>query len=362
VRPSWVEVDLEAIRHNVAAIAAEVAPSRVCVVVKADGYGHGDVPVAEAAVDAGASHVAVALVSEGIGLREGGVDAPVLVLSEPDPADAAEIVRWRLTPTVYTGGFIAALESRAPAGFPVHLKVDTGMHRIGASPEDAPALAARIDEGSLAFEGLWTHFAAAEDDPDFTKVQLAMLEELTERLRRAGIEPGSLHAANTAAALGLPETRLDMVRIGLGAYGLYPVAGPSAVDLIPAMRVVSRVTRVARLPEGSRPSYGRRRPLERESTVVTVPVGYADGLLRSLSTSGGALIGGRRHPFAGTITMDQALVDVGDHPVAVGDEVVFLGRQEDVEISAYEWADLLGTITWEIVCGFGPRLPRRYLG
>jgi alanine racemase len=364
VRPSWVEVDLAAVRHNVAVIADEVAPSLLCVVVKADGYGHGDVPVAEAVVEAGAPWLAVAIVSEGVGLRESGVEVPILVLSEPDPGDAGEVVRWRLTPTVYAEPFVAALGRLAPAGFPVHLKVDTGMHRVGAKPKEARALAERVDAGPLRLEGVWTHFPVAEEDHDFTVGQVAALVDFTKDLAAVGIVPELVHAANTAGALVDIGARLDMVRVGLGVYGLRPAPGYAPhVDLRAAMRVISRVTRVARHPAGARPSYGRRRPLERESTVVTVPIGYADGLTRRLSeTGGGALIGGKRHPFAGTITMDQALIDVGDAAVSVGDEVVFLGRQGDAEITADEWAQRLGTISWEVVCGFGPRLPRRYVG
>lgn len=363
MRPSWVEVDLGAVRHNVAAIAAEVAPAQMCVVVKADGYGHGDVPVAEAAIEAGAGWLAVALVSEGVGLREAGIEAPILILSEPATGDAGEVVRWRLTPTVYREGFVSALERLAPVGYPVHLKVDTGMHRVGAAPDAAFDLAARVAAGPLLLEGVWTHFAAAESDPGFTALQLTTLTDVVAGLASEGIVPSMVHAANTAAALGGPDSRLDMVRIGLGAYGLHPSAAPSPVDLRPAMRVLSRVTHAARLPAGARPSYGRQRPLAGESTVVTVPIGYADGVPRRLADAGGeVLIGGVRYPFAGTITMDQVLVDVGDAAVGEGDEVVLLGRQGDAEITADEWAQRLDTISWEVLCGFGPRLPRRYVG
>lgn len=363
MRPSWVEIDLSAIRHNVSVMSSEVAPSDLCVVVKADGYGHGDVPVAEAATQAGAPWLAVALVSEGIGLREAGIEAPILLLSEPDPGDAGEVVRWRLTPTVYGEAFVTALESLAPPAFPVHLKVDTGMHRVGAPPDAAAALARRIDGSSLRLEGLWTHFPVAEEDPDFTKAQVVALEDLAATLRREGVDPGMLHAANTGGALLHPAARLDMVRVGLGTYGLLPDPGREVgVELRPAMRVVSRVVHVARQPAGARPSYGRRRALHSDSTVATVPIGYADGLVRGLSASGAALVNGRRYPFAGTITMDQALLDIGDDPVEVGDEVVLLGRQGEEEITAEEWAALLDTITWEILCGFSPRLPHRYLG
>jgi alanine racemase len=364
MRPSWVEVDLAAVRHNVAVIAAEVEPSRMCVVVKADGYGHGDVPVAEAAVEAGATWLAVAFVSEGIGLRESGLDVPILVLSEPDPGDAGEVVRWALTPTVYGEAFITALGMLAPAGFPVHLKVDTGMHRVGVAPERARQIAALVDAGPLRLQGVWTHFPVAEHDHAYTSGQVATLTDVVAGLATEGIVPEMVHAANTAGALADIGARLDMVRIGLGTYGLRPLPGYAPqLELRPAMRVVSRVTHVARHPAGARPSYGRRRPLGRESTVVTVPVGYADGLTRRLSeTGGGALIGGERHPFAGTVTMDQVLIDVGDAEVSVGDEVVLLGRQGDAEITADEWAQRLETISWEVVCGFGPRLPRRYVG
>lgn len=362
MRPSVIEVDLDAIRHNVAAFASLVAPARLCVVVKADAYGHGDVPVAQAAAEAGADHLAVALVSEGIGLREAGVEEPILVLSEPALADAADVVQWRLTPTVYTEAFISAFEAVAPAGSGVHLKVDTGMHRVGAPFAEAPRLAHRIVDGPLRLEGLWTHFPVADEDPEFTATQVRALREVESRLAADGITPDLVHAANTAAALSDPASRLGMVRVGLGTYGLLPVPSQD-VMLRPAMSVVSGVAHLARLPAGARPSYGRRRPLASESTVATVPIGYADGIPRRLFEAGGeVLIRGRRYPYAGVITMDQCMIDLGDDPVEVGDEVVLLGRQGDDAITAEEWARWLDTIVWEVLCGFGPRLPRRYAG
>lgn len=364
LRPSWIEVDLDAIRHNVAEIARVVAPSIVCAVVKADAYGHGDVPVAEAALEAGADWLAVALVDEGARIREAGITAPILLLSEPIGAVAAEVVRWDLTPTVYRSEFLEALEAAAPPGYPVHVKVDTGMHRVGATHAEALELARSVDKGALRLAGVWTHFPVSEEDDAFTSAQTAALLGLVTELRDDGIDPGIVHASNTAGALGHPEARLDMVRPGIGIYGLRPAPGfASEVELRPAMRVVSHVAFTRRHPAGTRPSYGRSRPMPREGTVVTIPIGYADGIPRRLRDTGGeVLIGGSRHPFAGNVTMDQILVDVGDTPVAVGDEVVLLGRQGGEEITADEWAERLGTINWEIVCGFGPRLPRRYSG
>jgi alanine racemase len=362
VRPTCVEIDLEAVRANVRAISAAVAPTRVCAVVKADGYGHGDVPVAGAAIDAGAAYLAVALVAEGARLREAGIEAPILLLSEPFGEAAAEVVRWRLTPTVYRGGFLDSLLAAAPSGYPVHVKVDTGMHRVGAPPTEAVALARRIAGSTLHLEGVWTHFAVAEEDPEFTAGQTAALADVVAALADDGIRPDLVHAANTAGALGHPGARLDMVRVGLGVYGLRPTPEMAPeVALVPAMRVVSRVAHVQRLREGARPSYGRRRPLAADSTVATVPIGYADGVPRRLVDGGGTvLIRGRRYPFAGSVTMDQVVVDLGDDPVEVGDEVVLMGAQGGDAVTADEWAERLDTISYEVVCGFGPRMPRRY--
>jgi len=369
VRPSRVEVDLDAIRANVATIRERVAPSRVCAVVKADAYGHGDVPCAEAALAGGAEWLAVALVEEGVRLREAGITAPVFLLSEPELDDVAGIVEWDLVPTGYRSAFCRALAAEAArrgAGpYPIHLKVDTGMHRVGADPADVPALVREVaDDTRLRLAGLWTHFPVSESDPDYTRHQVAELLALRDALAADGFEVPMVHAANTAAALDLGDTRLDMVRVGLGVYGLRPDRGTAAeLPLRPAMRVLSEVALVRRLPAGERPSYGRRRPLPADATVATVPIGYADGVCRRLAEVGGVvLIRGRRYPFAGTVTMDQIVVDVGDDEVEVGDEVVVLGSQGRDAVTADEWADRLGTINYEIVCQFGPRLPRRYLG
>ncbi len=358
-----MEVDLAAIRSNAAALTAAFSPAAVCAVVKADGYGHGDVPAAEAALEGGATRLAVALVAEGARLREADVEAPILLLSEPDPEDAGEVVRWGLTPTVYRPSFLDTLERVAPSGFPVQVKVDTGMHRVGALPAQAADLARRVAASSLRLEGIWTHFAVAEEDPVFTAEQLRGLKIVVAALAAEGIRPQVVHAANTAGGLAHPAARLDLVRAGIGIFGLRPAPGlVPEVRLRPAMSIVSRVAYLQRLPAGARPSYGRRRPLPREATVATIPMGYADGVPRRLAEGGGELlIGGRRHPFAGSITMDQVMVDVGDDPVAVGDEVVLIGRQGREEITADEWAARLGVLNYEVVCGFGPRLPRRYL-
>ena len=364
LRPSWIEIDLGAIRHNVAEIGRVVAPASVCAVVKADGYGHGDVPVAEAALAAGAEWLAVALLAEGARLREAGIEAPILLLSEPGRGDAGEVVRWSLTPSLYRTEYLEELESVAPEGYPVHVKVDTGMHRVGVDPEQARSLVEQVVAGPLNLEAVWTHFPVSESDEEFTAQQTRTLADFVADLRASGIGPDLVHAANTAGALGHPAARFDLVRPGIGVYGLRPAPGYAPdVDLKPAMRVISHVAHVRRLPAGTRPSYGRTRPMPADGTVATIPVGYADGVNRHLKDAGGmVLINGKRYPFAGNVTMDQILVDVGPDAVQVGDEVVLLGSQGDEEITADEWAQRLDTINWEIVCGFGPRLPRRYIG
>ncbi len=367
MRPSWIEVDLEAIEHNVGRITEGIAPAEFCAVVKADAYGHGDVPVAEAAIAGGASWLAVALVEEGVRLREAEIDVPILVLSEPTIRDVHLVVEHGLIPTVYRIDFVehlaAAAERAGAQPYPVHLKLDTGMHRVGAAPVDAFVVARRIHgDDRLTLQGIFTHFSVAEKDPDYTRRQNTALVRFVDALRSEGIDPKIVHAANTAAALELPESRHDLCRIGLGMYGLRPAPDcGSDIDLRPALRVLSHVGYARRVPAQARPSYGRIREIESSSVVATVPIGYADGVARSLSGSGTVLINGQRHRFAGQITMDMVIIDVGQDDVSVGDEVVFIGRQGDDEIAVEEWADLLGTINYEVVCDFSARLPRRYL-
>lgn len=352
MRPTYAVIDLAAIRHNVAAISEIISPTEYCAVVKADGYGHGDAPVAMAALEAGATRLAVALVEEGIRLREAGIEAPILVLSEPDPEAAGEVVEWDLTPTVYTFDFVRALkESGFASG--VHVKVDTGMHRVGVAPEGLKDLLAGIAAVRVDLEAVFTHFPVADTDAVYTKGQIERFDQLVSHLKVPLI-----HIANTPGALLFPEANRDFSRIGLGTYGLHPCdATRGLVDLRPAMSIVSHVSHVQRLPAGSRPSYGRRRALADDATVVTVPIGYADGYSRLLSDQGRVMIGGTTYALSGTVTMDQTLVTVGDADVAVGDEVILMGGSS---ISADEWARIMGTISYEVVCSIGPRVPRRY--
>jgi alanine racemase len=237
------------------------------------------------------------------------------------------------------------------------------MHRVGAPPETALDLAVMIDEDPrLELQGVWTHFAVADEDADFTKTQISRFDEFVAALADLGIEPPLLHAANTAGGLMFPEARYSMVRVGLGLYGLRPAPDTAPeLALQPAMRVLSAVSLVRDLPAGARPSYGRRRAMPTAGRVATVPIGYADGVYRRLSSVGGeVLIRGKRYPYAGTVTMDQIVVDVGNDDVAVGDEVVVMGAQGLAAVTAEDWAGWMDTINYEVICNFGPRLPRHY--
>jgi alanine racemase len=370
-RPAWEEVDLDAVRANARRLADLAAPARLLAVVKADAYGHGAVPVATAALDAGATWLGVALVEEGTALRAAGLDAPVLVLSEPPPEAADAVVAAGLTPVVYTEPGIEALakavaDAARDEPLPVHLKVDTGMHRVGCDPGRARSLVEAVAaRPELDLEGICTHCAVA-DEPDRaeTRAQLDEFQRLLDSLDGAAARPRVVHAANSAALLAFPDSRFDLVRVGIALYGVAP--GPAVADRValePALSLRARVTYVKDLPAGAGVSYGLRYALAAAGRVATVPVGYADGVPRNLGLAGGeALIGGRRHPIAGAVTMDQLMVDAGDAPVEVGDEVVLLGRQGGEAITAEEWAARLGTIAYEIVTGIGPRVPRRYVG
>ncbi|MFM8236735.1 MAG: alanine racemase [Actinomycetota bacterium] len=363
-RSVWAEIDLGALRDNVHAFRSAVAPAVLCAVVKADAYGHGAVPASRAVLEAGARVLAVANVDEGEELRAAGIDAPIMVLSQPRPEDASAVAELGLEPVVYTAEGIDALAAAVgPHPVGVHLKVDTGMHRVGCPPDRATDLARRIETApGLVLAGVCTHFAVA-DHPghDFTVAQQTRFAAVLAGLADVGIAPGTIHACNSAAAFTASAAHSDMVRIGIGLYGVVPGLPEPGVELRPVMAVKARVAHAQQLGPGEGVSYGLRYTTERSTRIVTVPIGYADGVPRGLGMRGGVvLVRGRRRPIAGTVTMDQLMVDVGDDPVEPGEEVVLVGEQGGERIGVEEWARLMDTIPNEIVCGIGPRVPRRY--
>ena len=366
MRPTWADIKLEAIAHNTRLLAELVHPAELCAVVKADAYGHGMIPVARTAADAGATTLAVALVDEGRRLRENGIEVPILLLSEPRPYEFAEVVEHRLT--VYQGEGLAAAAAAAAAAnqrLAVHLKVDTGMARVGAPPSEVLMLADAIAErDTLELAGVWTHCAVA-DEPEnpFTAYQIEQFNHLLSRLRLAGHQDFCRHLANSAVAMAHPAGRFDLVRCGIALYGIPPSQALSdCLPLQPAMTVRTEVSMVKAIAAGTPVSYGHHYYAPADTQLATIPIGYADGWSRRLGTCGGeVLIGGHRRSIAGVVTMDQTMVECGpDHPVSPDDEVILLGRQGDEEITATEIAQRLDTIAYETVCQFGRRAPLRF--
>ncbi|MEX0834791.1 MAG: alanine racemase, partial [Nitriliruptor sp.] len=313
MRPSSIVVDLDAVRHNVRTLGA-AADSEVCAVVKADAYGHGAVPVARAALDAGATWLGVALVEEGRDLRAAGIDAPVQLLSEPPVTAVGDLLDERLTPTVYRPEFLTALDSAAGdrgTTAAVHVKADTGMGRVGVRPEGWEAVLRQArDAAHLEVEGLMTHLACADEpESDTTAQQLASFDRFLALATELGVEPRWIHAANTAATLLHPGAHRGLVRPGIGIYGLSPDLAVDAADhdLRPALSLVSEVTYVKHVPAGTPISYGHRFAAPADGWVATAPIGYADGVPRRLTGVGEVLLGGQRRPMAGTVTMDQIL-------------------------------------------------------
>lgn len=366
---AWAEVSLDAIRANVETLRGLVAPAEVCAVVKADGYGHGAVPVAQAALEGGATWLAVAQVPEAAALRQFGITAPVLLLSEPRPSQIDEALDADVAITVYSSDLVAVLAERVRArggrSWPVHLKVDTGMHRVGAAPADAVALAKAIEANpALSLEAVWTHCATADEPSNpFTSIQLERYEAVLAEMSAAGVVVPIRHAANSAAAIAHPASRYDLVRCGIAIYGIPPSpAMAGAVALEPAIELITEVSFVKPVAAGEGISYGLRYHVERDTRIATLPIGYADGVPRRLGLDQQeVLIRGRRHPIVGAVTMDQLMVDLGpDSVVRPGDVAVLLGAQGDERVTPDEWAVRLDSISYEVVCAIGARVERRY--
>lgn len=365
--PVWAEVDLGALRHNIATLRQIAAPAEVMAVVKGYAYGHGNPQCAHAALEAGATRIGVARVAEAIHLRESGIDAPIHVFTEPPPQAATTLIDLDLTPPIYTEAFATALsEATTAAGkrVGVHLKLDTGMHRVGLLADDVPEVVERIARlPGLVIEGIWSHLAVADvPDHPFTRKQLDLFDDLSARIARAGIEPRFRHIANSAATLSSPDSHFDLVRCGIATYGLWPgdaLAG--SADLRPVLALKARITMSKEVPAGDALSYGLRYELRRAGRVVTVPAGYADGYDRRLSGRADVLVSGRRYPVSGTVCMDQFMVDVGDEEIDVGAIATLIGRDGDEHITAEELAKLTDTINYEITARIPSRVPRVFV-
>jgi len=367
-------VDTDAIRGNVAVLVERARGAQVMAVVKADAYGHGLLPSSHAAVAGGASWLGVAFVEEALALRAAGLRTPLLAWLYSPQEDLAPAVAAGIDLGVHDVSQLVRMQVAAAAvgrTARVQLKVDTGLSRGGATTEQWPDLceaAAKAEAGgALQVTGLWSHFAFADGGPDHevNLAQAAVFAEALEVADRAGLRPEVRHLANSAATLTAPATHYDLVRPGLAVYGLSPVpelGRPAEFGLRPAMSLRSTVALVKRVPAGAGVSYRHRYTTSRETTLALVPLGYADGVPRSATNTVEVLLGGRRRRIAGTVCMDQFVLDVGADEVAAGDEVVLFGPGDDGEPTAQEWADALGTIDYEIVSRVGARVPREHLG
>ncbi|MEY3298836.1 MAG: Alanine racemase [Cyanobacteriota bacterium] len=366
---AWVEIDLEALRHNVRQFKQHLGDqAQLMAVVKADAYGHGAVMVAQAALRAGASWLGVATVPEGIELRTAGIQAPILVMGAVNSSEEMQaIARWQLQPTLVTPKqalvFSETLSRLDAAGLvEVHLKLDTGMSRLGFPAAEAVEFVRFVRQlPHLTIGGVYSHFATADSPNPTTMIQQHQrFQAAIAQLKTQNLLPPRLHLANTAATLADPTLHYDMVRVGLGLYGLYPAPHlQSVLNLKPAMQVKARITLLKDLPVGTGVSYGHSYVTDHPIRMAVVGIGYADGVPRILSNRINVMVKGQLAPQIGTITMDQLMVDVTHLPdLQEGDVATLLGQDGPHCITPDDWADLTQSISWEILCGFKHRLPR----
>lgn len=371
-RETWAEVSLDAIYHNASIFKNSIAPKcKLMAVIKADGYGHGSVEAGETALEAGADYLGVAFLDEAIVLRKNGISAPILVLGYTSPDAVQEAIQHDITLAVYTEEAITAIHSSAAKldkKAKVHLKVDTGMGRIGViTKEDALSLAQQADRSEhIELEGIFTHFSSADEEETAPTIeQFEKFKAIFNYINHHQISIPIKHCCNSAGAMRFPEMHLDMVRVGISLYGLNPseVVRSEAFPLKQALSFKTKVTMVKKVQQGDTLSYGRTFKADRETLIATIPVGYADGLSRQLSNRGSALVHNRRVQIVGRVCMDQTMLDVSNlEGVQIGDEVVLFGRAEDdALISIDEVAELMGTINYEVVCLVMKRVPRVYV-
>lgn len=364
-RPTWAEVNLNNLSHNFNQIKKTISPdTKIMVCVKADAYGHGLIPVSNKLVSCGVDYLGVASIDEGIRLREAGIKLPVLILGLILKKDIHPVFKYNLSVTACDKELAYALNNKARltgGRVNVHIKVDTGMGRIGVLHQDAQGLVRKIHKLKfINIEGIFTHFAFADMNKEFTSYQIDLFNRLIQKLNKEGIRPPLIHAANSMGVIGYKNSHFNMVRPGLVIYGLYPKK-ELTVDLRPVLSLKTKILFVKRLPKGYGISYGHDYITKKDTAIVTLPIGYGDGYTRNLSNCAPVLIRGKRFKISGRICMDQIMVDVGDSKVRLGDEVVLIGSQGKNKITVEELALLSDTIPYEIVCGLGSRVPRVYV-
>lgn len=366
-RPTVARIDLSAIAQNVCALRAQVSPAEVMAIVKAEGYGHGALPVARAAMRAGATQLGVALLEEAIALRQHKVAATILVFGGLFEPQIEHYLVHDLQMTVYDMRLAEIISRRAQALGKlalVQVKLDTGMGRVGVHAEPVLFVEKLAALPGISLQGLYTHFATSDEaDQTYARKQLQSFRAIVQALHTKGISPRWIHAANSGAILSLPDSHFGLVRAGVAMYGYYPSPEvPRPISLQPAMSLHTRVLLVKQVPANTFVSYGRTYKAHKPSVIATLPIGYADGFRRRLSNHMEVLIRGRRCPVVGRVCMDQIMVDLGEmREVQAGEEVVLLGRQGEAEIPIEEWCEKLETIPYEVTCGISGRVPREYV-
>jgi len=361
--PAWIEIDLKRLQHNLIAIRRRVGKSRLCCVVKANAYGHGLIPVAKAACDAGVDYFGVAHLQEAVALRQAGIDLPILVLGAIHEDQIEDLIRYRLEFTIsshYKATLVAQKAAQLQARCPVHLEIDTGMHRTGVRPQSALALIDYLlSAPCFELKGVYSHFVMSESPNN--PVTLQQIKDFLSLKERMGERGKSLiwHLANSGGVMFYPESHLDMVRPGMLCYGLSPQQ--AMPDLQPVLSLKAKISYFKVVGPHQGISYNHTYRTKEQTRVVTIPVGYGDGYRRDFSNRMHVLIGGKRYQICGNVCMDQFMVDIGNNEAYVGDEVVLIGKQKNQEISLYEMAVAAQTDPREILCHFNDRIPRIYI-
>ncbi len=366
-RPTWAEIDLDALVGNLAVVRSRTGPRPILAVVKADAYGHGAARIARTFEEEGIAWLGVALPEEGVELREAGVGRPIFVLGGFAPPQADLLLAHQLTPAIYRPDQVEAL-ARAASNRGIraaaHIKIDSGMGRLGVPAADLSAFLAALQPWAerIEIEGVFSHLSVADDPRDpYTTRQISVFHDAVETIRQAGMNPSLIHLANSAAVIDHPPAWLTLVRPGLILYGYPPSDRMSAVSIHPVLSLRSRIIYVKEVPKGTSIGYGRTFIAERDCRIATLAIGYDDGLPRLLSNRGHILLGGRRAPIVGRISMDLTTVDISHlDGVALGDEAILLGSAGEEHLGADLLATWAGTIPWEILCGIGSRVPRLY--
>lgn len=367
MRPTVAIVNLSYLKQNYLNIRKQVKTAKVMAVVKADAYGHGVKPVVDAlnSLSKSPEYYAVAIAEEGIELRKNKVKQPILVFEPVSEENIEEIIQYNLIPTIFNFNHIKILKKNSGSKkIKVHIKIDTGMGRLGVSSDEAFNFIFDVSKlNFISIDGIYTHFATSDEkDKSYAYLQLERFNKIIEKLKTEKIYYGLAHAANSGAIIDMPETYFDMVRPGISLYGYYPSMETSeSIKLFPVMSLISAVSDIKKIKAGDSVSYGRKFIAKKNTRIASIPIGYADGFNRNLTNNACAIINGKIFKQVGQVTMDRIMFEIGNSKVNVGDLVILLGKEKDKKITAWDWSKVLNTIPYEITCSISKRVPRAYV-